>query len=47
MATNYPKQLSQAAKTLKNNGKSSNIKKLVVKICAILTKNIRQSAKSS
>ena len=35
MATNSPKNLSHAAETLKNNGKSSKIKKPVVKICTI------------
>ena len=31
MATNNPKNLSQAAKTLKNNGKNSKIKNLLLK----------------
>ena len=35
MATNNTKNLSQAAETLKNNGKSSKIKKTVFKICTI------------
>jgi len=33
MATNNPKNLSQAAETPKNNGKSSKIKNLLLNMC--------------